>query len=341
MSDHGQGRPPGEDRRRMYELMTLILACDARIRRGLSGGEFACTYWPATGQEAIAAALGTVLRTDDQLVTTYRGLHDQVAKGVPIGPLVAEILTRSSGVNAGKGGAMHISYPPAGLVLSTGIVGSGIPIAVGVGLAAQMRGDDQVTVASFGDGATGTGSFHEALNLAALWRVPVVFVCQNNGYAEMTPTSEAQPVADVIDRASAYGIPGVRVDGNDPDLVHAALDEAVSRARGGSGPTLLECTTFRLWGHYFGDPMHYIPGSALDQARQAEPVARYRARLLDDGVLDERSALEIEERARHEVESAFVAALADGPPEAADAFVDVYGPAGRGNAGHGDGEGAA
>jgi TPP-dependent pyruvate/acetoin dehydrogenase alpha subunit len=325
MSEHGQGGPPSEVRRRMYELMSLILACDERIRRGLSGGEFACTYWPATGQEAIAAALGTVLRTDDQLVTTYRGLHDQVAKGVPIGPLVAEILTRRSGVNAGKGGAMHISYPPAGLVLSTGIVGSGIPIAVGVGLAIRMRGGDQVAVASFGDGATGTGSFHEAVNLAALWHIPIVFLCQNNGYAEMTPTAEAQPVADVADRASAYGIPGVRVDGNDPDVVHAALADAVGRARSGSGPTLLECTTFRLWGHYFGDPMRYIPGSELDEARQAEPVARYRARLLDDDVLDEHSALDVDERARQEVESAFVAALAEEPPGAANAFVDVYG----------------
>jgi pyruvate dehydrogenase E1 component alpha subunit len=194
-----------------------------------------------------------------------------------------------------------------------------------VGLAIQMRGGDQVAVASFGDGATGTGSFHEAVNLAALWRIPIVFLCQNNGYAEMTPTAEAQPVADVADRASAYGIPGVRVDGNDPDVVHASLADAVGRARSGSGPTLLECTTFRLWGHYFGDPMRYIPGSELDEARQAEPVARYRARLLDDGVLDEQSALDLDERARQEVESAFVAALAEEPPGAADAFVDVYG----------------
>ena len=219
----------------MYELMTRILTCDERVRRGLSAGEFATTYWPATGQEAIAAALGTVLRTDDQLVTTYRGLHDQMAKGVPLGPLVAEILTRRTGVNGGKGGSMHISHPPSGLVLSTGIVGSGLPIATGVALAAQLGGSDQVTVASFGDGATGTGSFHEAVNLAALWRLPVVFVCQNNRYAEMTPTAEAQPVAHVVDRAAAYGIPGEQVDGNDPDAVHRALTGAVARARGGAG----------------------------------------------------------------------------------------------------------
>ncbi len=316
--------PPSATRRRMYELMALIRGCDDRIRRGLSGGEFACTYWPATGQEAIAAALGTALRSDDQLVTTYRGLHDQLAKGVPLGPLVAEILARRTGVNAGKGGAMHISHPPSGLLLSTGIVGSGLPIAVGVGLAAQLRGGNQVAVASFGDGATGTGSFHEAVNLAALWKLPVVFACQDNRYAEMTPTAESQPVAHVADRADAYGIPGVSVDGNDPDAVHLVLETAVARARGGSGPTLLECTTFRLWGHYFGDPMRYIPAEELEAARRSEPVARYRSALLADGVLDEEGAVAIELRVTEAVEAAFAAALAAEPPAADDASTDVY-----------------
>jgi pyruvate dehydrogenase E1 component alpha subunit len=308
----------------MYELMALILACDERLRRGLSGGEFACTYWPATGQEAIAAALGAVLRADDRLVTTYRGLHDQIAKGVPLGPMVAEILTRRTGVNAGKGGAMHIAHPPSGLVLSTGIVGSGLPIAVGVGLAARLDGGDRVVAASFGDGATGTGSFHEAVNLAALWQLPVVLVCQNNRFAEMTPTAEAQPVGSVADRAAAYGIPGVQVDGNDPDALHLAIGEAVERARAGGGPTLLECLTYRLWGHYFGDPMRYIPAGELEEARRSEPVARYRARLIDDGVLDESGAAEIELGARGRVDAAFAAALVADLPTGADALVDVY-----------------
>jgi pyruvate dehydrogenase E1 component alpha subunit len=265
------------------------------------------------------------LGTDDQLVTTYRGLHDQVAKGVPLGPLVAEILTRRTGVNAGKGGAMHISHPPSGLVLSTGIVGSGLPIAVGVGLAALVRNSGQVAVASFGDGATGTGSFHEAVNLASLWHIPVVFVCQNNRYAEMTPAAEAQPVASVADRAAGYGLPGQQVDGNDPDAVHRALDGAVARARSGGGPTLLECMTYRLWGHYFGDPMGYIPPEELEAARQAEPVSRYRSRLIADGVLDQAGAEAIDEQARHQVEDAFAAALSAPLPDLGDAFVDIYG----------------
>ncbi len=316
--------PSAAERRRMYELMALVRACDDRLRRGLSAGEFACTYWPATGQEAIAAALGVVLRAEDPLVTTYRGLHDQIAKGVPLGPLVGEILTRRTGVNGGKGGAMHIAHPSSGLVLSTGIVGSGVPIAVGVALAGRMRGSDQVAVASFGDGATGTGSFHEAVNLAALWDLPIVFLCQNNRYAEMTPTAEAQPVADVADRAAGYGIPGTTVDGNDPDAVHLALVSAVDRARRGDGPTLLECMTFRLWGHYFGDPMRYIPQPELEQARRDEPVARYRVRLVADGVLDEESVPKIDGAARSAVEEAFSAALAAEPPDPGEALVDVY-----------------
>jgi acetoin:2,6-dichlorophenolindophenol oxidoreductase subunit alpha len=317
--------PDGVTRRRMYEVMALIRACDERVRRGLSGGEFACTYWPATGQEAIAAALGAVLRPDDQLITTYRGLHDQIAKGVPVGPLVAEILTRSTGVNGGKGGSMHIAHPPSGLALSTGIVGSGIPIAVGFGLAAQLDGGDRVAVASFGDGATGTGSFHEAVNLAALWHLPVVFVCQNNRYAEMTPTAHAQPVTDVADRAAGYGIPGAVVDGNDPDAIYLALQTAVARARAGEGPTLLECTTYRLWGHYFGDAMKYMPEEELAEARRSEPVGRYRTVLVESGVLDEPGAVAIEEQARDQVEQAFVAALAAPLPDGGQAFVDVYG----------------
>ena len=316
--------PSIADRLQMLELMVLIRSCDERIRRGLSGGEFATTYWPATGQEAIAAALGTVLRTDDQLVSTYRGLHDQIAKGVPLGPLVAEILTRSTGVNGGKGGGMHIAHPPSGLMLSTGIVGSGLPIAVGLGLAAQLGGTDRVAVASFGDGATATGSFHEAVNLAALWRLPVVFVCQDNRYAEMTPTAESQPVGHVAERAVAYGIPGVQVDGNQPDDVHPALATAVGRARGGAGPTLLECTTYRLYGHYFGDPMRYIPPEELAAAREAEPVARYREALVGDGVIDTVEADAIEADARRQVEAAFTAALAGVPPDGAESLVDVY-----------------
>jgi len=299
----------------MYRVMATVKACDARLRAGLSAREFAITYWPAGGQEAIAGALSAALRPDDQLVSTYRGLHDQLAKGASLDGVV---------INKGKGGAMHVADPSCGLVLSTGIVGAGIPVAVGVALAAQLQGNDRVTVASFGDGATGTGAFHEAVNLAAVWQLPVVFVCQNNGYAEMTPTSHAQPVPDVAARAAAYAIPGVTVDGNDPVATYLALADAVERARAGAGPSLVECRTYRLFGHFFGDPMPYMPEDELEAARKAHPVDRYRARLLGSSVASEETLATIDGGAADAVERAFAAALAAPEPDPAEAFVDVY-----------------
>ncbi|MDT5253382.1 MAG: acetoin:2,6-dichlorophenolindophenol oxidoreductase subunit alpha, partial [Mycobacterium sp.] len=235
--------------------MVLMKAADDRLSKGISTGEFMCVYWPSRGQEAIAAAMGVALRADDQLVTTYRGLHDLIGKGVPLEEIYGEMMGRTVGAGRGKGGTMHIANPAKGVMLSTGIVGAGPPVAVGLALSAKRKGLDRVTVVSFGDGATNTGSFHEAANMAALWDLPLVFVCQNNLYAEMTPTSDTMKLEHVADRAAGYGMPGVRVDGNDPLAVKSALDEALRRARTGSGPTFIECVTFRFRGHYFGDRM--------------------------------------------------------------------------------------
>ncbi|MDM4142868.1 MULTISPECIES: thiamine pyrophosphate-dependent dehydrogenase E1 component subunit alpha [Mycobacterium] len=275
-----------EDRkilRRLYELMVLMKAADDRLSTGIGTGEFMCVYWPSRGQEAIAAALGVALRPDDQLVTTYRGLHDLIGKGVPLEEIYGEMMGRAVGASRGKGGTMHIAKPEVGVMLSTGIVGAGPPVAVGLAMAAQRKGLDRVTVVSFGDGATNTGSFHEAANMAALWDLPMVFVCQNNQYAEMTPTGDTMKLERVADRAAGYGMPGVRVDGNDPLAVKAALDEALQRARGGAGPTFIECVTFRFRGHYFGDRMPYMPKDQLEAAMAADPVPRFRSYLAETG----------------------------------------------------------
>jgi TPP-dependent pyruvate/acetoin dehydrogenase alpha subunit len=316
-------RLPAETLLGMYEVMARVRACDARLRAGLVDREFAITYWPCSGQEAIAGALWAALRPDDRLVSTYRGLHDQLAKGAALDGVVAEVLARRTGINKGKGGAMHVADPSCGLVLSTGIVGAGIPVGVGVALAAQLRGTDQVTVVSFGDGATGTGAFHEAANLAAVWRLPVVLLCQNNGYAEMTPTAHAQPVEHVADRAAAYAMPADTVDGNDPVATHDALARAVDRARRGDGPSLVECRTYRLHGHYFGDPMAYMPEEELEAARRDHPVDRYKAWLVAHGV--DGAVLDgIDGDAAAAVDAAFTAALAAGEPEPEEAMLDVY-----------------
>ncbi|WP_113964906.1 thiamine pyrophosphate-dependent dehydrogenase E1 component subunit alpha [Mycobacterium shimoidei] len=304
--------------------MVLMKAADDRLSKGISTGELMCVYWPSRGQEAIAAAMGVCLRADDQLVTTYRGLHDLIGKGVPLEEIYGEMLGRTLGASRGKGGTMHIANPDKGVMLCTGIVGAGPPVAVGLAMAAKRKGLDRVTVVSFGDGATNTGSFHEAANMAALWNLPVIFLCQNNLYAEMTPTRDTMKLEQVADRAAGYGMPGVRVDGNDPLAVASALDDALQRARGGQGPTLLECVTFRFRGHYFGDRMPYIPNDQLSAAMAADPVPRFRNHLVAAGICGEDEIDRIETEASATVETALSAVLSADSPSAEELDRDVY-----------------
>ena len=309
---------------RLYELMVLMKTADDRLCKGIGTGEFMCVYWPSRGQEAIAAAMGVTLRPDDQLVTTYRGLHDLIGKGVPLEEIYGEMMGRVVGAGRGKGGSMHIANPDTGVMLSTGIVGAGPPVAVGLAMAGKRKGLDRVTVVSFGDGATNTGSFHEAANMAALWDLPLVFVCQNNLYAEMTPTSDTMKIAQVADRATGYGMPSVRVDGNDPLAVQSALVRALDRARAGGGPTFLECVTFRFRGHYFGDRMPYIPKDQLADALVADPVPRFRGRLEATGICSADELDRIDAHAQEAVETALRTVLSADPPSLDELDRDVY-----------------
>jgi pyruvate dehydrogenase E1 component alpha subunit len=308
----------------MYALMVLMKAADDRLSKGIGTGEFMCVYWPSRGQEAIAAAMGVSLREDDQLVTTYRGLHDLIGKGVPLDEIYGEMMGRTVGASRGKGGTMHIAKPDKGVMLSTGIVGAGPPVAVGLAMAAKRKGLDRVTVVSFGDGATNTGSFHEAANMAALWDLPMVFVCQNNRYAEMTPTEDTMKLAHVADRAAGYGMPGVHVDGNDPLAVTSALDEALKRARRGAGPTFIECVTFRFRGHYFGDRMPYIPKEQLAAAIAADPVPRFRSHLAEAGICSADELDRIETDALEQVEAALKRVMSADAPTVEELDRDVY-----------------
>lgn len=310
--------------RRLYELMVLMKAADDRLSKGIGTGEFMCVYWPSRGQEAIAAAMGVALRPDDQLVTTYRGLHDLIGKGVPLEEIYGEMMGRTLGASRGKGGTMHIANPDKGVMLSTGIVGAGPPVAVGLAMAAKRKGLDRVTVVSFGDGATNTGSFHEAANMAALWDLPLVFVCQNNLFAEMTPTADTMKLEHVAERAAGYGMPGVRVDGNDPLAVRSALEEALGRARAGGGPTFIECVTFRFRGHYFGDRMPYIPKEQLAAALAADPVPRFRGHLAEAGICGADELDRIDADAVAAVEAALSAVMAADPASADELDRDVY-----------------
>jgi TPP-dependent pyruvate/acetoin dehydrogenase alpha subunit len=223
----------------IYRTMARIAATDARIVQGLSAGVLQFQYYPCGGQEAIPAAIAPLLTTEDKSVITYRCIHDIVAKGTPIREIMAEIYGRETGTSKGKGGPMHLSDPHNGLMVTTGIVGAGAPIAAGIALGEQLKGSGRVVTCSFGDGAANIGAVHEALNIAALWKLPVVYICQNNLYAEYTSYADSTASVDIASRAAAYGMPGEKVDGTDPFAVHDAAARAIARARNGEGPTLL------------------------------------------------------------------------------------------------------
>lgn len=311
-------------RLRIYETMTKINLVDERVRALLMSGKIQIIFYSPRGQECIPAAVGAALEPDDYTVTTYRGVHDSIAAGAPLDEILAEMLGKATGTSKGKGGPMHLSDPNSGLMVTTGIVGGGIPIANGIALASQLKGLNRVTVCNFGDGASNIGAFHEALNLAAVWDLPVVFVCQNNEYGEYTPRLESQKVEKISDRAASYGMVGVTVDGNDPDVTYQVAKEAVDRARAGDGPTLIEAKTYRFMGHLFGDQMPYMPKEELAAALAADPVPRYRALLLSDGAATEAELAEIDNRVGDEVERAVRHALDAPLPPPEELFTDVY-----------------
>ncbi len=267
----------------IYRKMVQIRLNDERFISLMKAGKMVMPYYSARGQEAIPSAISVQLGNDDYLVTIYRGIHDMIAKGVPPRLIWAELAGRSTGACKGKGGPMHITHPKSGCMVTTGVVGAGMPIACGLALASQLRGETRVTVTNFGDGASNIGAFHESLNLASVWQLPVIFVCQNNRYAEHTAFSKGTSVEHVADRAASYRIPGVTVDGNDPLAVYAAAKTAIERARGGGGPTLIEAVTFRFNGHLIGDMGEYIPKAEYQAALAADPYPKYRQWLIDNG----------------------------------------------------------
>jgi pyruvate dehydrogenase E1 component alpha subunit len=309
----------------VYRKAMLINVVDERFRNLLRSGRLAAVYYSPRGQEVLAAAMGVHLQPSDYLVTTYRGIHDQLAKGMPLKQLFAEYYGKATGTCKGKGGPMHITYPAAGIMVTTGVVGSGLPIANGLAWAAQLRGDKRVTVCTFGDGASNIGAFHEALNLASLWQLPVIFLCQNNGYGECTKYEKATAVANVADRAAAYNMRGVTVDGNDPKAMWEAAGAAVARARNGEGPTLLEARTFRFMGHYFGDPGAYIPKAEYEAAMARDPMPATRAAVIASGAATDAELTALQEQYGAEIDAAFQYA-ADSPlPDVSEIEKDIYG----------------
>lgn len=307
----------------VYRTMVRIAACDKQITQLLATGATQFMYYPCQGQEAIPAAIATALNPSDYVLTTYRGIHDVVAKGTPMTEIMAEIMGKQSGTSKGKGGPMHLSDPDSGLMVTTGIVGATLPISTGLGLASKLEESKQVVICNFGDGAANIGAFGESLNMASLFKLPIVFVCQNNRYAEYTSFEESTLSEAIAQRADGYAMPGITVDGTDPNAVAAAASEAVARARAGEGPTLLECVAYRLQGHYFGSDESHMNQEELEAARAETPIAKVRTRLLAAGVAED-AIKQIEADAEAEAEGATASALEAAEPSPSELLTDVF-----------------
>jgi acetoin:2,6-dichlorophenolindophenol oxidoreductase subunit alpha len=286
---------------RLYRLMVECRYFEARAQELFFEGLVRGTTHLGIGQEAVAAGFGAAMREDDYSFATYRGHNHALVRGVPMAPIFAELFGRATGLMGGKGGSMHITSVEHNMMGSYAIVGAHLPIALGAAWSAQYRKSGQVAVCFFGDGTTNIGAFHEALNMAAVWKAPVVFVCENNHYMEYTAiadvTAVKQPAAD---RAAAYGLERILIDGNNAEEVHATAERTIERARAGDGPSLVEALTYRHGGHSRADPGKYRPEDELKSWMARDPIPAFRARLVEAGV-DEARIAEVDEQARAKV----------------------------------------
>lgn len=276
------------------------------------------------GEEAVAVGVCSNLNVDDYITSTHRGHGHCIAKGADLRRTMAEILGKKTGYCKGKGGSMHIADFAVGMLGATAVVGAGLPIAVGAGLSAKLRKTSQVVACFFGEGASNQGTFHESINMASVWALPVVFVCENNLYAMGTRQSRIMSVQNVADRASAYGIPGVMVDGNDVLVVYEAARKAVERARAGKGPTLIECKTYRHKGHSRVDSGKYRPKEEVEEWLGKDPVKRFRQAMLGNGILAQTELEHVEKEVADEVADAVKFALDSPYPEGKEALENVY-----------------
>ena len=276
------------------------------------------------GEEAVAVGVCSNLRRDDYITSTHRGHGHCIAKGADLKRTMAEILGKKTGYCKGKGGSMHIADFSIGMLGATAVVGAGIPIAVGAGLSIKLRHTDQVAACFFGDGASNQGTFHEGINMASIWKLPVLFICENNLYAMGTRQSIAMAIENVADRAAAYGIPGVVVDGNDVLAVYEAARKAVERARKGEGPTLIECKTYRHKGHSRIDPAKYRPKEEVEAWLAKDPIKRFKEKLLHANILGETEIQQIEKEVLGKIEEAVKFAMESSLPSPEEALEHVY-----------------
>lgn len=306
-----------------YKLMLRIRFHEEAIKTLFTRGMIGGTTHLYIGQEAIAAGLVAQLRKDDFISSTHRGHGHMLAKGGELKPMLAEILGRADGYCKGKGGSMHIASITLGNLGANGIVSGGLPIAVGSGISAQMRGTDQITVVSFGDGAANEGNTHESMNMASLWKLPVLFLFENNRYAVSTETSRSM-AGNMEKRAAGYDLPFVKVDGNDLEAVHFAAQDAIAYVRSGKGPFVMQGDTYRIEGHYYGDAMVYRSTEEVDGWRKKDPIMRVEKLLTERGIMSEAEYQLVRAEIQQEVNEAVAFAEASPQPAPESIFEDVY-----------------
>ncbi|NTW72159.1 MAG: thiamine pyrophosphate-dependent dehydrogenase E1 component subunit alpha [Eubacteriaceae bacterium] len=308
----------------MYEKMLKIRKFETKAMNLFAEGKIPGFVHLYIGEEAVATGACASLRDDDYITSTHRGHGHIIAKGGDLKYMMAELFGKETGYCKGKGGSMHIADATKGILGANGIVGAGHTIAVGAGLAAQYKGTDQVCVCFFGDASTNQSTFHEGLNLASIWKLPVVFVCENNGYGISVSQARHQAITDISVRAVAYNMPGITVDGNDVFAVYEAVNEAVSRARKGQGPTLVECKTYRWRGHFEGDPTVYRPVEELEQWKKKDPIPRMEKYIIENKVMTEADVTKLNEKMEKMVDDAVDFAVKSNNPSMASAVEDVY-----------------
>ena len=310
----------------IHRRMVRIRIFEEQAGKMMEAGKIPGALHLYVGQEAVAAGVMVHLSADDQITSTHRGHGHLIAKGGEFDRMFAELFGRATGYCKGKGGSMHISNMDLGMLGANGIVGGGPPIAVGAAFTQKFKKTKNVAVAFFGDGASNEGSFHEAANMAALYKLPAVFVCENNGYGEYTAQANHQAIVDVADRAAGYGMPGVIVDGMDAIAVYEAAGEAIERARKGAGPTLLECKTYRFYDHVGvrGMGLSYRTDDELKRWQERDPIALFEARLAEQGVLSAKKAAAIHDEVLEQVKAGIAFAESSPFPDAATLLDDVY-----------------
>ena len=307
----------------MYRVMLLIRLIEESLLAAAEEGKIGGAMHTAIGHEANAVGAAFALRPDDYVTCTYRGHHHGLAQGMDPGRAVAEVLGRRDGFAKGKGGSMHFVSPQHGLMGANGIVGAQVPHAAGLALASWLRGEERVAITFFGDGALYQGVMHETFNIAAKWKLPLIFYCENNRYSEMTPIWRTSSIEDIYLFPRSYGMASLQIDGNDVEVVYAAVSQAATRARAGGGPTFIEGLTYRLAGHMAGDLETYRPQAEIEKQQVYEPLAVLHKKLRDRGV-DETQIAAIHEEIEEKVDEAVAFAENSPWPQPAAAYMDVY-----------------